>query len=333
MFRLPILTVLLIFSVAEFATAQAVIKILEFDKNTGIIDHGEQDGIRVGDLFEVNRYADDFVNWVGRVEVVVVKPKIAGVKVIERAANATFLKGDMLEIRKREYDPLLDKLNHSANGDSSQENGSAKIEEAAKTIEPSATRRERPIQFGLASGLSFLMNDAAESVGQSFSLQLVNGENEVVGVIDMTHSYVTSLVMQGYCVLPLSSKLTVNLNLAYIPLNVNGDVEMALLTSGLKASASLLKISSSLNYRLNDRWQFGGGLGVFMPKLTVSGAGNSLTVSDRHFGFTADVSHFLPLGSRVWLRSFLEYSIFLDDGPAIHSLAFQTGPIFSFGKQ
>lgn len=332
MFRLPILPILFVFCVAASATAQSVIKILEFDKNTGIIDRGQQDGIKVGDVFEVNRYADDFVNWVGRVEVIAVKPKIAGVKVIERAANATFLKGDVLEIRKREYDPLLDKLNHPANGEATEETGTVKVEAEAKTIEPIAPRRDRPIQFGLAGGLSFPMNDAAESAGQSFSLQLINGENEVVSVIDMTHSYVTSLAMQGYCVLPLSGKLTVNLNLSYIPLNVNGDVEMALLAAGLKASASLLKISSSLNYRLNERWQFGGGLGIFMPKLTVSGAGNSLTVSDRHFGVAADVSHFLPLGSRVWLRSFLEYNIFLDDGPAIHSLVLQTGPIFTFGK-
>jgi len=332
MFRLPILTILFVISITAPAAAQSVIKILEFDKNTGIIDRGQQDGIKIGDVFEVNRYADDFVNWVGRVEVIAVKPKIAGVKAIERAANATFLKGDVLEIRKREYDPLLDKLNQSTNGEAAEETGAVKVEAEAKPIEPSAIRRYQPIQFGLAGGLSFPMNDAAESVGQSFSLQLVNGQNQVVGVIDMTHSYLTSLAMQGFCVLPLSSKLSVNLSLAYIPLNVNGDVEMALLGAGLKASASLLKISSSLNYKLNDRWQFGGGLGILMPKLTVSGAGNSLTVSDRHFGFAADVSHFIPLGSRVWLRSFLEYNIFLDDGPAIHSLALQTGPIFSFGK-
>lgn len=332
MFRRPILTILFVFCVAASATAQAVIKILEFDKNTGIIDRGQQDGIKVGDVFEVNRYADDFVNWVGRVEVIAVKPKIAGVKVIERAANATFLKNDVLEIRKREYDPLLDKLNHPADGETSEETGNVKVEVAAKTTEPAMPRRERPIQFGLTSGLSIPFNKSSESMGQVFYLNLVNSQNQVEQVIDMTHTYVASLALQGFCILPISQKLTMNLNLAYIPLNIKGDVEMALLTAGLKASASLLKISSSLNYRLNERWQFGAGLGVFMPKLTVSGAGNSLTVSDRHFGFAADVSHFLPLGSRVWLRSFLEYSIFLDDGPAIHSLALQTGPIFSFGK-
>jgi hypothetical protein len=332
MLRIPLLTILVVVSVAASAGAQAVIKILEFDKNTGIIDRGQQDGINLGDVFEVNRYAGDFVNWVGRVEVIAVKQKVAGVKVVERAANATFLKGDVLEIRKREYDPLLDKLNQSANGQAGEGAGNVKGETAAKTIEPVTARRDRPIRVGLAGGLSFPMSDASKSLGQSFSLRLVNGENQVVGVIDMTHSYAGSLAMQGFCVLPLSGRLTVSLNLAYVPLNVNGDVEDALLAAGLKASASLLKISSALNYKLNDRWQLGAGLGVFMPKLTVSGAGNSLTVSDRHFGFAVDVSHFLPLGSRVLLRSFLEYDIFLDDGPAIHSLVLQTGPIFSFGN-
>jgi len=332
MFRLPILTLLFVFCVAASATAQSVIKILEFDKNTGIIDRGQQDGIKVGDVFEVNRYADDFVNWVGRVEVIAVKPKIAGVKVIERAADATFLKGDVLEIRKREYDPFLDKLNQSTNDEAGEETSDAKAEAAAKMTELGMARRDRPIQFGLTSGLSIPFKRSSESMGQVFYLNVINNQNQVERVIDMTHTYIASLALQGFCVLPISQKLAVNLNLAYVPLNIKGDVETALLASGLKASASMLKISGSLNYRLNDRWQFGAGLGIFMPKLTVSGAGNSLTVSDRHFGFAADVSHFLPLGSRVWLRSFLEYNIFLDDGPAIHSLALQTGPIFSFGK-
>jgi hypothetical protein len=122
------------------------------------------------------------------------------------------------------------------------------------------------------------------------------------------------------------------MNLSYIPLNVKSNVESSLLALGLQASASLLTISGSLNYRRDERWQFGAGLGIFMPKLTVSGAGSSLTVSDRHFGCTANVSYFLPLGPRIALRSTLEYDIFFDDGPSIHSLILQTGPSFSIER-
>jgi len=309
----------------------AIIKIVEFDKNTGIIDRGEQDGIRVGDVFEVNRYAEDFVFWVGRVEVIVVKPKAAGVKVLERAANASFLKGDVLEIRKREYDPMLDKLNHPASTVVVQDTGKQKVEEP---IKPSVAMppEKRALQFGLSAGLSVPMTHASESFGQNLSLQIVDNDGDVVDVVDMTHSYITSLAMQGYCTLPLSERMSVNLNLAYIPLNIKGDVESSLLDVGLMGSASVLKITSSLNYRWNDRWRVGAGIGVFMPKLTVNGAGNSLTVSDRHFGFAADLSHFLPLGSHILLRSVLEYSVFMDDGPAIHSLNFQTGPSFTIGR-
>src|SRR5574342_264883 len=81
------------------ATPQAVVKIVQFEKSTGIIDKGENDGLRVGDVFEVNRYVDDFVYWIGRVEIIVLKPKAAGVKVVEQAVNAKIQPGDVLELR------------------------------------------------------------------------------------------------------------------------------------------------------------------------------------------------------------------------------------------
>jgi len=330
MFRLPLSTVLFALSIASSAFAQTVIKILEFDKNTGIVDHGEQDGIRVGDVFEVNRYSDDYVIWVGRVEVIVVKPKAAGVKVLDRAANAVFLKDDVLEIRKREYDPMLDKLNHVASGDTSKESGNQKAKPAGKPIEPAASRL--PLQFGLTTGFSLALNQPSSAMGQSLPSRIVGIENRVVRGSEIADTYSTSLALQGFCILPLTSRFTVLLNLAYVPLNVKSDVESALLDIGLMASASLIKIGSTLNYRLNERWQFGAGVGVFLPKLTISGSGRSLIVSDRHFGFASEVAYFIPVGSRIWLKSVLVYDIFLDDGPAIHSLAVQTGPIFSFGK-
>src|SRR5574341_1777724 len=76
------------------AAAQSVIKILHFDKTTGIIDCGENVGLHIGDVFDVNRYAGDFVYWIGRVEVVLVKPKVAGVKMVAQAENATIQQGD-----------------------------------------------------------------------------------------------------------------------------------------------------------------------------------------------------------------------------------------------
>ena len=106
----------LVFASGTFspAAAQSVIKILHFDKTTGIIDCGEKAGLHIGDVFDVNRYAGDFVYWIGRVEVVLVKPKMAGIKTLVIADNAVIQQGDVLELRKREYDPVLEKNNQPA---------------------------------------------------------------------------------------------------------------------------------------------------------------------------------------------------------------------------
>jgi len=335
MMRILILAVLFVLSARSSVSAQAVIKILQFEKNTGIIDRGEQDGVRLGDVFEVNRYAGDFVYWVGRVEVILVKPKMAGIKLLEQAGDRAIQKGDVLEPRKREFDPMQEKLSQSIvpveNGASN--NSSPQGQSEAQRPAPGLSGRRRALHFGLTLGLSQSLNRSSESLGQHLTLQIRDQENRLLDTIDMTHAYTTSTALQAFCTLPLSGQFSVNLNFAYLPLNVKGGVESELLDVGMMASASLMKINSSLNYRVNERWQIGVGVGLFLPQLTITGGGQSLTVSDRHFGIAAELAHFLPLGSRVWLKSMLEYDLFLDDGPSIQSLSIQTGPSFTIGRR
>jgi hypothetical protein len=78
--------------------------------------------------------------------------------------------------------------------------------------------------------------------------------------------------------------------------------------------------------------QFNLGVGLFLPQVTIKGGRQSITVSERRWGGTAELSYFFPLGSTVWLRSVLEYNIFQDNGPSIHYLSVQTGPSFTIGK-
>jgi hypothetical protein len=115
------------------------------------------------------------------------------------------------------------------------------------------------------------------------------------------------------------------LNYDYIPLNVKSSVESKLLTYGMKASASLMKISAALDRRIYQRFHVGLGAGLFLPQVKVNDSRQSITLADRHLGFAASAAYWLPLGPTVWLRSLLEYDIFLNNGPAIHYLTLQTG--------
>jgi hypothetical protein len=331
------LSAVLLLGAISALSAQTPIKIIQSENNTGVIDHGEQHGIRVGDVFEVNRYSGEFVVWIGRVEVVVVKAKIAGVKVIEQSGANTIQKGDVLEPRKREFDPLQDKLTQSAAvGENSAAQESARQgKNGVRNFSPKFSSRLTALQFGVTAGLAQSLGGSSASFGQN--LTEVEIRNQQTGGLmrrlDMRRVYTTSLAFQAFCALPLSGPLSVNLNCAYIPLNVKSDIESALLEFGVTASASLIQLTGDLSYRYNDRWQFSAGIGVFLPHLSIDGGRQSgLIVSDRHFGFSAGAAYFWPIGSRIWLRSALGYNIFLDDGPAIQSLTLQTGPSFAIGK-
>ncbi len=331
------LSAALLLGAVSVVSAQTPIKIIQSENNTGVIDHGEQNGIRVGDVFEVNRYSGEFVVWVGRVEVVVVKSKIAGVKVIEQSGTNTIQKGDVLEPRKREFDPMQDKLTQSAavSENSAPQESARQGKNGVRNLSPGLSGRITTLQFGVTAGLAQSLSGSSASFGQN--LTEIEIRNQQTGTlmrrIDMRHAYATSLAFQAFCALPLSGPLSVNLNCAYIPLNIKSDIEAALLEFGFMASASLIQITGDLNYRFNERWQFSAGIGVFLPHMSIDGGRQSeLTVADRHFGFSAGVAYFWPLGSRIWLRSALGYNIFLDDGPAIQSLMLQTGPSFAIGK-
>jgi hypothetical protein len=93
-----------------------------------------------------------------------------------------------------------------------------------------------------------------------------------------------------------------------------------------------MKISAALNSQIYRQFYFGLGTGLFLPQVTLQGGRQSITVSDRHLGFAANAAHFLALGSKAWLKSILEYNIFLDNGPAIHYLTLQTGLSIGIGK-
>jgi hypothetical protein len=331
-----ILTVGLALCAVSSVTAQTVIKILQFEKNTGIIDRGEQDGIHVGDVFEVNRYADDYVYWVGRVEVIVVKPKVSGVKLLEKAVNSAILKGDVLELRKREYDPLLDKLNQSADdqsGPAKESAQKAKNDDASRDGVRGPSVSTGTLSFGVTTGLLQTLTRSSESFGQNQSIEIRTQDGRLIRTISLSHAFATSLAFQAFCALPWSGSFSVSLHFAYVPLNLNSEVESDFLDARSKASGSLMKINGSLNYRFNQRLHLGVGAGLFLPQVTVTGRYRPSTISDRHFGFAADVAYYLPLGSRVWLKSMLEYNVFLDDGPAIQSLAFQAGPSFAIGRR
>jgi hypothetical protein len=325
MFKLVALAMLMMFAPAS---AQSVIKILQFDKNTGVIDKGEDAGLHIGDVFDVNRYAGDFVYWIGRVEVVVVKPKVAGVKMMTQADNAKIQQGDVLELRKLNATP--EKKPAPAN----KKSGSTPPDKIAPTeLNDAATLsfRTKKVIFGLTSGLALPLKNSSQALGLNFSLRVTSSDNRT-RVIDMTQAYTTSVGLQAYATLPLSNRLSVNLNFDYVPLNVKSAVEANLLIYGMKASASLMKLSAALDSRIYRQFHAGLGAGLFLPQVTIRGGRQSLTVSERRLGLAANISHHLPLGPAAWLKSSVEYDIFLDDGPAIQYLTLQTGLSLGIGK-
>ncbi len=313
------------------AATQTAIKILQFDKATGIIDCGVDAGLRVGDVFEVNRYTGDFVYWIGRVEVVVVKPKMAGVKTLALADNATIQPGDVLELRKRNSDPPLEKPREAAKTAGSTRPG--KIEAAERGAATPSWGRRNPIMCGFSSGVLQPIFDVSQSLGLNLSVQIVDpGNNQVVRRIDMAHAYTASYTLQAYGSLPIAERFALNLDYAFAWLNVRSGVESSLLNVGVKASGSLMKIGAALNWHLSRRLQMDAGMGLFLPQLTVQGSSRPITVSERQWGVTTNASYLIPLGAAIWLKSVLGYNIFRDDGTFIHYLTFQIGPSFAIGK-
>jgi hypothetical protein len=313
------------------AATQAVIKILQFDKATGIIDCGVDAGLRVGDVFEVNRYAGDFVYWIGRVEVVVVKPRMAGVKTLALADNAVIQPGDVLELRKRSSDPLLEKQRETVKTAGSTRSG--KIEAAERGAATPSWGRANPIMVGFSSGVLQPLFDVSQSLGLNYSVQLVDPvSRQVVRQIDLSHAFAASYALQAYGSLPFAERFALNLDYAFAWLNVRSGVESSLLNVGVKASGSLMKIGAALNWRLSRRLQMDTGVGLFLPQLTVRGTGQPITLSERQWGVTTSASYFIPLGAAVWLKPVLGYNIFRDDGAFIHYLTVQIGPSFSIRK-
>jgi hypothetical protein len=326
-----LLAVVLASGIFAPAAAQTVIKILQFDKATGIIDCGVDAGLRVGDVFEVNRYAGDFVYWIGRVEVVVVKPKFAGVKTLALADNASIQAGDVLELRKRNSDPPPEKPRETIKTAGAIRQG--KIETAERGAATPSWSRGNSIMVGFSSGVLQPIFDVSQSLGLNLTVQIVNpGNNQIVRQIDMSHAYTASYALQAYGSLPLADRFALNLDYAFTWLNVRSSVESSLLNVGVKASGSLMKIGAAFNWRLNRRLQMDAGVGVFLPQLTVQGSGRTIAVSERHWGLATNASYLIPLGAAVWLKPVLGYNIFRDDGTFIHYLSFQIGPSFAIRK-
>jgi hypothetical protein len=332
MLKLITLFILTIFS---SGMAQSVIKVLQFDNHTGIIDKGEDAGLHVGDVFDVNRYAGDFVYWIGRVEVIVVKPKVAGVKMIAQAENGTIQQGDWLELRRRDAEPTLEKKNQPAVNDKKNDAlPLGKIEPAALSGAAISPLRAKKVIFGLTSGFSQPFKNSSQSFGLNFSVAVRSSDDDDDDMkrIDLTHAYTTSIGLQVFCTLPLSERLAVNLSYDYVPMNVKSEVESMLLNYGLTASASLMKLSAALESRIYQNFHAGLGAGLFVPQVVLKDGRQSLTLAERRLGFAANAAHLLPLGPAAWLKSILEYNIFLDDGPAIHYLTLQTGLSIGIGK-
>lgn len=314
------------------ATPQTVVKILQFEKNSGIIDKGENDGLRVGDVLEVNRYVDDFVYWIGRVEIIVLKPKVAGVKVVELSVNAKIQPGDVLELRQSDAAPRPEQpLAPTPNAKVQAPPPAEKIPPVELGQAPPALLRARPVRFGLASGLSQPLKNSSQALGMNFSIQVRTSDGRTQ-VVDMTHAYTTSLGLQAFCTLPVTNRMSVDLNCDYMPLNVKSTVEANLLKYGMKATASLMKISVAAEACVYRRWHLGMGTGLFLPQVTVNGGRQSITVSERRLGFATSAAYLLPLGPAAWVKSSLAYNIFLDNGPAIHYMTLQSGLSIGIGK-
>jgi hypothetical protein len=312
------------------AAAQTVIKILQFDKATGIIDCGVAAGLRVGDVFEVNRYAGDFVYWIGRVEVIVVKPKMAGVKTLALADNAAIQPGDVLELRKRNSDSLLEKQRDAAKTAGSARQG--KLETAERGAATRLWGRANPIMLGFSSGVVQPLFDVSQSLGLNLTVQIVDPiTNKTVRQIDMSHAYSASYTLQAFGSVPIAKRFALNLDYAFTWLNVRNDVESSLLNVAVKASGSLMKIGTALNWRFS-RLQLDAGVGLFLPQLTIKGSGQTITVSERRWGVTTNAAYLIPLGAAVWLKPVLGYNMFRDDGAFVHYLTFQIGPSFAIRK-
>ncbi len=328
MFKLAALTILLL---PAMLPAQSVIKVLQFEKNTGIIDKGEDAGLHLGDVFDVNRYSGDFVYWIGRVEVVVVKPKVAGVKMLTQSESATIQPGDVLELRPRETPLVPEKKLPLPASVKKTELLANKIEPVELNDAATFSFRTKKVIFGLTTGLAQPIKSSSQSLGLNFWVQFKTSDDRTRSV-DMTQAYTTSVGLQAYCTLPLSNRLSVNLNYDYLPLNVKSNVEANLLKYGKKASASLMKLSAAIDSRVYRQFHVGLGVGLLMPQVTVKDSRQSITAAERRLGVATNVAHFLPLGPIVWLKSSVEYDIFLDDGPAIHYLTLQTGLSLGIGK-
>lgn len=311
--------------------AQPVVKVLRFGKSTGVIDHGEDAGIREGEIFEVNRYAGDFVYWIGRVEVYLVRPKIAGIKLIAKADNAAIEKGDVLEAQGRDFDPLRGKLGESAAVNNNFAPGPRELDQKKNLKAPSAQRLP-PILVHFSTGGLYSLPGVSRAMGMNLTLEITNNSNRVIDQVDMSRAYTNGLTLQAGLTVPLSRKLSVDLNYAYLPLRMRRATESELLRYSLKATASLAQIMGGVNYRFAPRWQASAATGLYLPQVKVEGNRASAAFSERQWGWMMGVSHLLPLGPAVWLKSTFAHNVFLDNGPAIHFFALQTGLSFAIGR-
>lgn len=316
-------------------SAQTTIKVLRFDKSTGVIDQGKNADIQVGDIFEVNRYSGEFVYWVGRVEVYIVRAKIAGIKLLAKADKAAIQAGDVLEVQHNDSDPLQDKLGVAAanNAEMILPTPRTPISNNKKPVLKATTLQPgKPLWVNFATGGIYAYPGASRSMGMNLALQITNSSNRVIAEIDMSRAYASGFALQAGLTLPLSHKVSLDLNYAYLPLRVRNSTEAQLLRYGLKATASLAQISGGLNYRFAQNWQAGVGTGLYLPQVKVEGNRASAALSERQWGWMTALAHLLPLRENLMLKSTVAYNVFLDNGPAIHFFALHTGLSFAFGR-
>lgn len=326
MISFRILTALLAVSLS-LAAAQTPIRVLSFKNNLGVIDRGAEGGIHVGDVFEVSRPSGELKYWVGRVEVTKVNPRLAIIKVLVKADHTTIQKGDVLEPRTGEYDPMLEKLKGTRDRTPARSEG-AKAHSGGR-----AAPLWPPLRFSLLSGLNQSLKSSSASYGLSFTLEVVDANEQPVQIIDMTAAFARSAALEGLFLLPLSPRWGLNLNYAYSPLRLKGSIAQQLLNLGLQGSAAMIKVGAGLDYQVHPRWTVGVGLGWFLPQIRITGARRAATLTDRRWGAVAHLTQHVPLGERIWLQSRLQYQAFLDEGPVIQYLTFQIGPSFAMGRR
>ena len=299
-------------------TAQSSGKIVRIENETGIINRGQNSGVGTGDVFEVSRFKDDFIYWIGRIEVTKVSNKSSLVRVVAKADGQNIQPGDVIEPSQRDFNPMDEKRTRD------------KIVPTPAMSEMAPASGGPNVAVGFSLGALRALSGSSESLGLDMRLRVNAGNNN--RIVDMTRSYRLSAALRANLLLTLSSRIAVAFNYGFIPLSLKSQVESDLLQYGLTSTSSLMEAGIAVSYRYGERWRIGLGPALFLPQANLKGSNQSITVSERHFGMVLQSSYQIPLGATIWLQPSLQYQVFWNDGVPVRYLTLTIGPSFRLGN-